>query len=723
MLLSPRGGVSRFGGGEYAVPPPQPHLFLSHAALALKLRDSDVVAPAVARRLAEFGIETVGQLIWHLPRRYDDFRDRKCIRDLKVGEEATVRGVVVGVTLEHTARRRVVVVRALVKDETGVVQAVWFNQQYLAKVLHEGVWLSLRGTYRLQGRSARFVVKSHELLKEDDGESVHTEGIVPVYPASERVSARQLRELLWRLRPLMRLIPDPLPAGLRVRERLPSRADALLAAHLPRDLRAAARARRRLVLEELLLLQLGLLLRKRERRERAPAPALPPPGELVRAYLERLPFTLTEHQLRALAEIEADVSGTAPMRRLLQGDVGSGKTAVALHCLVHAVEAGYQGVLVAPTETLALQHAATARRFLADLMEVTVLTASLSAAERRTALARIASGESRLIVGTHAVFQPDVVYADLGLLVVDEQHRFGVEQRDALVRRTEGGGRVPHVLHMTATPIPRTLALTAFGDLDITIIAGRPVGRQPVTTRLVDDERREEGYAFVRRQLERGSQAYVVCPAIEESASIDAATAVAEAERLREGPFRGLRVAVVHGRLKAAERDGVMQAFQRGEVQLLVATSLIEVGIDVPNATVMIVEGAERFGLAQLHQLRGRVGRGEGRSYCLLFSRAEPGDPAHARLKALLQTDDGFELADRDLELRGEGHIMGARQAGASDLKFARLGRDRAVLLRARELAVELLADDPQLEAPQHLPLRAAVGEAFGGVVDGLFKA
>jgi ATP-dependent DNA helicase RecG len=381
--------------------------------------------------------------------------------------------------------------------------------------------------------------------------------------------------------------------------------------------------------------------------------------------LEGLPFALTAHQLQALDELDADLARTVPMRRLLQGDVGSGKTVVALYCLVRAAEAGFQGALMAPTETLAIQHAETAARLAGALAPAELLTAALTAKERRAALQRIASGAARLVIGTHALLQEDVTFAGLALLVVDEQHRFGVEQRDALVRRAERGGRAPHVLHMTATPIPRTLALTVYGDLDVTTIAGSPAGRQPVVTRLVDEGQREVGYEFVRKQVARGRQVYVVCPAIDESESISAATAVAEAERLQAGPFRDSRVAVVHGQLRSADRDAVMHAFKAGEVQVLVSTSLIEVGIDVANASVMIVEGAERFGLAQLHQLRGRVGRGTAKSYCLLFSQAETG-ASQARLEALLETNDGFELADRDLEIRGEGQVMGAGPAGGA---------------------------------------------------------
>jgi ATP-dependent DNA helicase RecG len=712
----------RLGGGRYAGRPPVPRLFFRPGSLDRPLAELEHVTPHVAGRLATFGLETVGDLIDHFPRRYEDFRDRKLIRDLKVGEEATVRGVVVSVSADRTARRRVDVVRACLRDETGTVEAVWFNQKYLTKVLAEGVHLSVRGTFRPRGGRAAFAVRSHEILEEEDACTMHTEGVVPVYPAGEQVSARLLRALLRQLLPEMRRLPDPLPAWLRARERLPSRADATLAVHAPRDLGAARAARARLVLEELLLMQTGLLLHKQEEQRRVKAPALAPPGDLAAAFLESLPFELTAHQLEALDELEADLRRDVPMRRLLQGDVGSGKTVVALYCLVRATEAGRQGALMAPTETLAVQHAETAARLVGPLVPTELLTASLGARERREALARIAAGAAGLVIGTHALLQEDVAYADLGLLVVDEQHRFGVEQRDALVRRAEHGGCAPHVLHMTATPIPRTLALTVYGDLDVTTIAGSPAGRRPVVTRLVDETQREAGYEFVREQLGRGRQVYVVCPAIDESDAFEATTAVAEAQRLQAGPFRDARVAVVHGQLKAADRDAVMRDFKAGHVQVLVATSLIEVGIDVPNATVMIVEGAERFGLAQLHQLRGRVGRGTEKSYCLLFSNAETG-ASQARLEALLETSDGFVLADRDLEIRGEGQVMGARQAGVPDLKLARLARDRKALLRARELAAELLAADPRLSSPVNAPLADAMRAAFGHELAWLLKA
>jgi len=712
----------RFAGGHYDEPPPVTRLSVDPASLERPLADLPGVGKVTARRLAGFGLTTVGDLIDHFPRRYEDFRDRKDVRDLKLGEEATVRGVVERISADRTARRRVTVVRAVVRDPTGAVEATWFNQGYLTRVLEAGTHVSVRGTFRPQGGRATFLVRSHEILGEEDGETLHTEGLVPVYPASEQVSARLLRGVMQSVRLDMRRLGDPLPAGLRVHEGLPGRADATLAVHQPRSPAEARRARERLVLEELVLMQVGLLLHKRRQQGRARAEAFAAPAATSAAFLAGLPFALTEHQRAALIEIEADLRGSAPMRRLLQGDVGSGKTVVALHCLLRAAESGLQGAFMAPTETLAGQHVETTARLVGDLASVQLLTAALAARERRAAVERIASGDAQIVIGTHALLQEDVVFRALGLLVIDEQHRFGVQQRDELVRRAERAGRAAHVLHMTATPIPRTLALTVFGDLDVTTIAGVPAGRQPVATRLVEEARRGEGYEFVRRQLRKGRQAYVVCPAIDESESISAATTVAEAERLRVGEFRAFRVEVVHGQLRPAERDAVMTAFKAAEVDVLVATSLVEVGIDVPNATVMIVEGADRFGLAQLHQLRGRVGRGTAKSYCLLFSSAQTGT-SQARLEALLETNDGFELADRDLEIRGEGQVMGTRQAGVPDLKLARLARDRDALLHARELAAEILAADPELERPHHVPLRLAVEAAFGDELAWLLRA
>ena len=682
--------------------------------------------PALAKRLEGFGLTTVGDLLTHYPRRYEDFTDRKPIADLKVGEEATVRATVERVTLDHGRRRRVTLLKVVLRDRSGVMIGVWFNQPWLAKVLEPGMELSLRGSVRLSGGGASFVVKAHEILA-GEGETVHTEGIVPVYAASESISTRVLRDLVHAARRAARSMPDPLPGALLAAEDLPAKADAVLAIHAPRSHAEAAVARERLVLEELLLMQLGLLLHKGVEQRASRAPELGAPGPRVAAFLAGLPFALTAHQTAAIAEIDADLERATPMRRLLQGDVGSGKTVVAVHTLLRAVETGHQGAFMAPTETLAEQHLETMQELLGPLAACDLLTSRLTAGERRAALGRIASGEAAIVVGTHALIQGDVAFADLAVVVVDEQHRFGVVQRDEMGRRAAAGGSTPHALYMTATPIPRTLALTFYGDLDVTVIAGAPAGRAPVATRLYSEGHRAAGYEFVRKQLDKGRQAYVVCPLIEESEALQTAAALAEAERLRGGEFRAYRLGVLHGQMKPAERDAAMAAFRAGQTDVLVATSVIEVGIDVPNATVMIIEGAERFGLAQLHQLRGRVGRGNEKSYCLLFTspRRErtPGERSDARLKALRTTTDGFALADRDLEIRGEGQLFGTRQSGLPDLKLAKLTRDREAVVRARGLARDILAGDPRLEAAAAAPLADAVRAAFGEELAWLLKA
>ena len=478
---------------------------------------------------------------------------------------------------------------------------------------------------------------------------------------------------------------------------MPLRADALVAAHRPRDRREAEIARERLAFEELLALQLGFQERRRALAEQASAPPFPADGELIGRYRGALALHAHAEQENAIAEIRQDLGGTKPMQRLLQGDVGSGKTVVALYALLRAVEAGHQGALMAPTETLAEQHFLTVEGICNDLgVRCELLTSSVPAAQRRAVRDRLASGETDLAVGTHALIQEEVEFRSLAVAVVDEQHRFGVEQRRALGRTT------PHVLHMTATPIPRTLAQTVFGDLDVTEIARPPANRRPVITSWVGHERSSTAYTRLRKHLEDGRQAYVVCPLVSESETIEARAAEQEAERLRTAELRGFRVGVLHGKLKTAERREVMDAFKRRELDVLVATTVIEVGVDVPNATIMIVQEADRFGLAQLHQLRGRVGRGAEQSYCLLVSRPkeELTEDAVRRLEALVETSDGFLLAEVDLELRGEGQLLGVRQSGLSDLKFARLVRDRDLIVKARTWAEQLVDEDPAVLGP-----------------------
>jgi ATP-dependent DNA helicase RecG len=653
------------------------------------------VGPVVAKRLGKLGVATVRDLLFHRPRRYEPAAPEVAIADLFGDDEVVVSGEIRRVSSRRPSRR-LTLVEAAVRDGSGEIRATWFNQPWLVDKLRPGMRVRLRGQQSRYG----FNVKSYDL-----GDVAATADFAPVYPASEDVTVKKLRELVRAGLPLARGLPDPLPADVCAREGLPTRADALTALHFPRDEAEGERARSRLAFDELLALQVGLARRARE-SEQAVATALPPPGALVARYRDVLPFTLTPHQEAAIAELDADLARTVPMQRLLQGDVGSGKTVVALYALLRAVEAGRQGALMAPTETLAEQHFLTLEEPCRELgVRCVLLTSASTAKEHAAVRAELASGKAQLAVGTHALIQQGVEFAGLTVAVVDEQHRFGVEQRRALVE-----GRSPHVLHMTATPIPRTLALTVYGDLSVSEIAKPPADRKPVVTAWVTADRSSEAYVRLRRHLDDGRQAYVVCPLIEESETSLARAAEAEAERLRRGELKGYRVGLLHGRLRPAERRELMARFKARDLDVLVATTVIEVGVDVPNATIMIVQEADRFGLAQLHQLRGRVGRGAEQSYCLLVSRAkeELTDAASERLEALVATTDGFELAEKDLEIRGEGQLLGTRQAGLSDLRFTRLRADRALLERAREAAQGLVDHEG--------PLNDEVERLFGAV-------
>jgi len=685
-----------FAGG---VPPaawPRPRSFARPERLELPLETLEGVGPSVARRLAKLELENVGDLLWQRPRRYEEPVPAKRINELFGDEDAVVEGVVRAVSSRRRGRLKILTAR--VADETGEIKATWFNQPWLEAKLTPGTQVRLRGRANRFG----FAVSSYDL----EGEA-ETADFAPVYPANEDVSQKKLRELRVQVLGLVRDAGEPLPAELRASERLPLRADALAALHRPRGLAEAEVARARLAFDELLVLRLSLA-RTSAAWEQASAEPFGPPGELAAAFRAALPFRLTRDQERAIADIDADLGRTMPMHRLLQGDVGAGKTVVALYALLRAVETGRQAAIMAPTETLAEQHFLTIDELCAGLgIRVELLTSSLRARQHANVRQRIASGDALLVVGTHALIQKEVEFRDLAVVVVDEQHRFGVGQRSALAE-----GRSPHVLHMTATPIPRTLALTIYGDLDVSELAVLPANRKPVITRRIPEERASEAYTRLARLLREGRQAYVVCPLIEQPETSRARAAEVEAERLREHELRAFRVGCMHGKLRTAERRELMARFKARELDVLVATTVIEVGVDVSNATVMIVQEADRFGLAQLHQLRGRVGRGAEQSYCLLVSRPteELTENAAERLDAMVATTDGFELAERDLEIRGEGQLLGVRQSGFSDLRFVRLRKDQRLLERARNAAVGLaeeglLADevDRLLAEAEHL--------------------
>jgi ATP-dependent DNA helicase RecG len=680
--------------------------------------DRPLDVPARARpSLARRGLQTIGDLLETPPRTYRDYgAATSSVLDLRPGDLATVRGRVESVRDRPTSRRNLRVVTAQVVDETGGVTAVWFNQRHLVRVLEVGGLLQVHGEVREgRGGSLEIAVREHEVIAGADGEAgIHTVGIVPVYDATSTLPSRLLHDIASENLHRLDAVPDPLPADLRVARRLPLRRDALAALHAPRSEADPRTGRRRLAYEELLLLQLALLRRRRELDAAAPAHPLAAPAELTRSYHAGLPFELTRGQRRVIAELERDLRRARPMRRLLLGDVGSGKTVVAAHALVRAVEAGGQGALMAPTETLAQQHATTLRRLLEPIgIAVELVTGDIPAAERRARLQRLASGDAAVAVGTHALLERGVEFDRLLVAIVDEQHRFGVEQRAGLAE-THGA----HALYMTATPIPRSLALGLYGDLDVSELREMPPGRRSVSTHRVPEGKRDACYTWLKGQWnEHGRQAYVICSLVEGSETVQARAAEDEYEHLvRE--LEPLRVGLVHGRLATGDKSEAMRAFAARETQVLVATTVIEVGIDIPNATAIVVENADRFGLAQLHQLRGRVGRGADQSYCYLFESSEPSEGGLERLDALTKHASGFELAELDLRMRGEGQLSGDRQAGASDLRHARLATAGKLLHRARADARYLDARglvDPVLER--------AIEERFGALIERLGRA
>ena len=668
--------------------------------------------PKLAAAAAEMGITTLGDLLRHLPHGYRDRADPVDLGDLKLGEEATVAVEVVGAKLRPTRRRRLTILEAEVFDSTGKVKAVWFNRAWLADRLVPGARLLLRGKLEKRG----FNVAEHEFL--DGGSTrapagLHTTGVVPVHPASERLRPQRIREWVWQTIPLARHAVEAIPGRMRRELRMAGAADSLVASHFPADEHAAEAARERLAFEELFLYQAALVSRRGRRVSGSRGMALPPSGDRVRAWLESLPFTLTGDQERAVGEVDADLGRAQPMQRLLMGEVGSGKTVIALYAMLSAIEAGHQAALMAPTETLAEQHFRTLETLLkGECAPAGLLTSATPPARRRELLDSLAAGEPQLLVGTHALIEETVEFSSLAVAVVDEQHRFGVRQRAALDAKGPGV-RLPHVLHMTATPIPRTLSLTAYGDLDTTALRELPAGRQPIRTRVVDERHRGEAYEFIRGKLREGRQAYVVCPLVSESELSESRAAEAEAKRLAKTELRDFRVALLHGQLSSEQKARAMDAFSSGEADVLVATTVIEVGIDVPNATVMLVEGAERFGLSQLHQLRGRVGRGEHESFCILFGDAES-EAAKARLEAIAGEGDGFALAEVDLTIRGEGEILGTRQHGLPRFRAAALPEDTALLLEARRRVLELRDRFGSLEAPGVGPLMEDARRRFG---------
>jgi ATP-dependent DNA helicase RecG len=687
--------------------------------LGTPLAKAPGVSAALAKALEDgFGYHTARDLIEHYPRRYLTRGELTDLAHAKKGAEVTLVGTVRNLA-KKMPRRNLRILEVRVADDSGAWVCTWFNQPWHAQKLTVGTVAAFSGKLAWKAGRLGMANPGYEVLREGDDPEGFANEVIPVYPASKEVSSGRLRRAVGALLDRFGDVPDFVPEPLRRTHGLPDRAAALEAIHRPADRKEATRARDRLVYDELFVLQVGLALRRRAQEAGQHGHALQTDGDLTKRLLASLPFQPTGAQSRVMSEIGADLSSSKPMHRLLQGEVGSGKTVVSLWAMLCAVQSGMQGAIMAPTEVLADQHGINLRGLLEPLGEggglfggprVEVLTAATTGASRQRVLEGVASGEVDLVVGTHALLSEGVEFQRLGAVVVDEQHRFGVHQR---VRLREKGDS-PHVLIMTATPIPRTLALTLYGDLDVSTLDELPPGRTPIATHVVADATlRERAYQRVREEVAAGHQAYVVCALKDESDKVEVRSAKAEAERLRAEVFPDLRVGLVYGDMPAREKEATMDRFRAGEVDVLVSTTVIEVGVDVPNATVMLIEDADRFGLSQLHQLRGRVGRGEAPGLCILF--ADPlTDEGRARMDAIARTNDGFELANEDLRIRGEGTVFDARQSGLSDLKLARLIDDFDWVRRARADAFALVEADPELTDPAHRRLRQEVLARLG---------
>ncbi|MGH2396436.1 MAG: ATP-dependent DNA helicase RecG [bacterium] len=704
----------------------------------LPIRFARGVGPKRAALLEKLGVHTVEDALWFLPWRYEDRSVITAIRDLAPGARATICGAILRSDLKRTARRRMTILDVTVEDATGDLRAVYFNQPYLEELFKPGSRVMMSGMVsagRKGWTDLQMDAPQYELLGEDDDTPLHVGRIVPIYHETKGFASRQIRTLIKGLiEQYGSGLEEVLPESVRTRHGLPAIRTAIADVHFPQPPadpealeRGATPARRRLAFEEFFILQVALALRQRSVKQETKRIRFDATTPLVGRVRALLPFRLTDAQERVLMEIQRDMAASRPMNRLIQGDVGCGKTVVAFVAMLIACGSGYQAALMVPTEILAEQHYLNLRALIAALgLRVVLLTSGGSAKARTTALKQIETGEAHVVIGTHALIQKGVRFAQLGLAVIDEQHKFGVLQRKTLLEK----GLDPDVLVLTATPIPRTLAMTVYGDLDVSVIDALPPGRRPVRTWVFNEAQRRRAYQLLHDEVRAGRQAYIVYPLVEESEKVDLRAAIQAAERL-QAMFRTVRVGLIHGRMKAEERARTMAAFKAGEIQMLVATTVIEVGVDVPNATAMLVEHADRFGLAQLHQLRGRVGRGAQQSFCLLLASgvrgkgvgdrrdsdypdkprypATPSPEARRRLEALVNSTDGFAIAEEDLRIRGPGEFFGVRQWGMPEFRAANLVRDAAILEQARQEAFALVQADPSLGDPRHQALRAVM--------------
>ncbi|MCS7273604.1 MAG: ATP-dependent DNA helicase RecG [Fimbriimonadales bacterium] len=666
------------------------------------------VGPKLAQVLSKLNIHTLGDLLYHLPRRYEDRRHFRKIAHVRPGEAVTVAGKLITVD-NIKVRNNMTLTKAYIDDGSGVLELVWYNQPYLRETLYylRDRLIVAYGVIKDNPFGLQMETPEWEDLPDgaDPDSLLSVNRIVPIYPLTEGIRQKRMRQILWNAVQYAHCAPELIPASIRQRLGLPPIQQALQQIHFPDELDQIEPARRRLVFEEFFLLQLGVGL-QRYQNQHEHGIAMRIDTERLNAMLHRIvPFELTNAQKRVIGEIWRDMARPYPMNRLLQGDVGSGKTIVAAAAILAAVDNQYQAAIMAPTEILAEQHYITLHRLFQPLgITVELLVGRLSSRQRQQARERIATGRGMVAVGTHALIQEGVSFARLGLAIVDEQHRFGVLQRAALRDK----GVMPHILVMSATPIPRTLTLTLYGELDVSVIDELPPGRKPVKTHWKLPEERIKVYEGVRKLVQQGRQAYIICPLIDESDKLQVRAAEEMAEHLQKDVFPDLRVGLLHGRMRPAEKEAVMEAFRAGEIDILVSTTVIEVGVDVPNAAVIVIEDADRFGLAQLHQLRGRVGRSIHQSYCVLIADPKSED-ARRRMEIMVRTNNGFLIAEEDLRIRGPGEIFGTRQSGAPSFRVADVIKDLRLLEVAREEAFRLLEQDPDLSRPEHAALREAV--------------
>lgn len=657
--------------------------------------------PSHLRRLKEMKIETVADILTYFPWRYTDQREVTRIIDIKLDEINVIRGRLLTIKSGNPWRRRISITTSLISDESGTVEAVWFNQPYLLRTLIQGKEVIVSGKAKYNKKKGRLFLQSPdiELIKD---QQIHTARIVPVYHETEisaarkapgKISSKWIREKLFPLMDFADEFEDFLPPEIIKEHSLMALNKAIRNVHFPESEKTLDDAKRRLGFDELFLIQLAALhrrymWRKTSKKEHKQMPA---DWELMKTFTQSLPWPLTNAQKKSIYEIIKDLEQPYPMSRLLEGDTGSGKTVVAAAAILHAIKAGWQVCLLAPTEILARQHLKTITKVLAKFyIEPVLMTGSTPTKDKKSIIEGLANGSCSLVIGTHALLQEGIAFKRLGLAIIDEQHRFGVRQRELLKTHAS-----PHVLNLTATPIPRTLALVLYGDHDLSILDEMPPGRQKIITRVVPENKRSEAYNWIKNEIEKGSQAFIIFPLIEESEELQVKAAISEFERLKSDIFPGLSVGLLHGRMKPEEKDTAMQAFSNGKIQVLVSTAVVEVGVDVPNATIMMIEGAERFGLAQLHQFRGRVGRGQKQSYCFLFPTLQIPQILQ-RLNALVKYNSGFKLAEVDLQLRGPGEVYGTAQSGIPDLKMASLGNSE-LIKETRAAATYIIECDPEL--------------------------